>query len=142
MLLQCRNEGCNGTGLLTDSYINTIHGLTSLVETLLIDNGINGDGSLTCLTVANDQLTLSTTDRNHRVDGLQSSLQRLLNGLAVDNTRGLTIQRHLECLGEIDITLTVDSLTQRIDNATEHVVVYTDRSDTLGTLHYHAFLDA
>ena len=69
-------------------------------------------------------------------------MQWLLNGLAIDNTRGLTIQRHLESVAQVDISLTVDSLSQRIDNASQHVVVDTDRGDTLGTLYHHALLDA
>ncbi|HXI99392.1 MAG TPA: hypothetical protein VNG73_10660 [Gemmatimonadaceae bacterium] len=36
-------------------------------------------------TVADDQLALTAADRDHRVDGLDSCLQRLLHGLADDD---------------------------------------------------------
>ena len=61
MLLKRAHEGCNSTGLLTNGYIDTIDRLACLIETLLIDDGINGDGGLTSLTVANDELTLSSS---------------------------------------------------------------------------------
>ena len=45
----------------------------------LVDDRVQGDSGLTRLTVTNDELTLTTTDRNHRVDSLQASLQRLMD---------------------------------------------------------------
>ena len=51
MLLERAHKGSNGTGLLADGYIDTIDRLACLIETLLVDDGINGDGGLTCLTV-------------------------------------------------------------------------------------------
>ena len=62
MLLQRADKGSNGTGLLTDGHIDTIDRLACLIETLLVDDGINGDGGLTRLTVTDDELTLSATD--------------------------------------------------------------------------------
>ena len=40
---------------------------------------IDGNGRLTCLTIANDQLALTTTYRHHRVNRLQASLYWLGN---------------------------------------------------------------
>ena len=74
--------------------------------------------------------------------GLQTCLQRLLHGLTVYHTRGLTIERHLESVVQINIALTVDSLSQRIDDATQHIVVHTDAGNALGALHDHTLLDA
>ena len=65
VLLEVLDKSGNGRSLLADGYIDTVYGLASLVETLLIDDCIDSDGSLTCLTVADDKLTLSTSDRNH-----------------------------------------------------------------------------
>ena len=142
MLLKCRHEGGNGRSFLADGHIDTIDRLACLIETLLVDNRINGDGGLTRLTVTNDQLTLSASDGDHRVDGLQTCLQRLLHGLTVDHTRSLTIERHLECLFQIDVSLAVDSLSQRIDDAAQHVIVDADRGNTLRTLNDHTLFDA
>ena len=65
MLLQVLNKSRNGRCLLSDCHIYTIYGLTSLVETLLVDDGVDSNGSLTGLTVADDKLTLTASDRNH-----------------------------------------------------------------------------
>ena len=86
--------------------------------------------------------TLSTTDRNHRVYRLQTSLKRFLYWLTIDYTRCLTIQRHLERIGEVDVTQTINSLTQRVYDTSEEVVVYADRSNTVCTLHALSLLDA
>ena len=142
MLLQRLNKVGNCTCLLSDSDIDTVNGLACLIETLLIDDGIHSNSGLTSLAVTNDQLTLSATNRNHRVDSLQTCLQRFLYWLTINHTRSLAVQRHLKSVSEVDVTLAVDSLAQRIDDATQHVVVDTDRSDTLGTLHHHALLNA
>ena len=116
MLLEVLYQCCNSRCFLTDSYINTIYRLTSLIETLLIDNGVYCDGSLTGLTVTDDQLTLSTTDRNHRVYRLQTSLKRFLYWLTIDYTRSLAVQRHLERVGKINISQSVNGLTQRVND--------------------------
>ena len=142
MLLEVLDKGGNGRSLLADGHVDTVNGLACLVETLLIDDCVDGDGCLTSLTVADDKLTLSATDRNHRVDRLQSGLQRFLNGLAVDNARSLAVERHLESTCHVNLALAVDGLSERIDDTSEHIVVDTDRSDALGTLYDHALLDA
>ena len=142
MLLEVLYQCSNGRCFLTDSYIDTIYWLASLIEALLVDDGIHCDGSFTGLTVTDDQLTLSTTDRNHRVYRLQTSLKRFLYWLTIDYTRCLTIQRHLERIGEVDVTQTINSLPQRVYDTSEEVVVYADRSNTVCTLHALSLLDA
>ena len=62
----------DGGVLLTNGDIDTDHILAALV-----DNGINTNGSLTGLLIADDQLTLTLTDGDHRVDGLDTGLDRL-----------------------------------------------------------------
>ena len=141
MLLQCTDEGSNGRSLLADGHIDTIDRLACLIETLLVDDGINGDGGLTRLTVADDELTLSATDGNHRVDGLQACLQRFLHGLTIDNAGSLAVERHFESISQIDVAFAVDSLSQRINDASKHVVVDTDGGDTFCTLHNLSFLN-
>lgn len=65
----------DGGPLLSDGDVDAVQLLLlilSLVETLLVDDGVDGQGSLAGLTVTNDQLTLSTTDGYQRVDGLDT----------------------------------------------------------------------
>ena len=142
MFLQSLHEGSNGGSLLANGDIDTIYRFACIKETLLVDDGVNGNGSLTRLAVADNELTLAAADRNHGIDSLQTRLQRFLYWLTVDDTRSLAVEGHLERLGEVYITLAVDSLPQRIDDASEHVVVHADGSNTMGTLHNLSFLDA
>ena len=58
---------------------------------LLVDNGINGDRSLTSLTVTDDQLTLATTDRDHGINCLNTGLQRGIYGFSLDNAVSHTL---------------------------------------------------
>ena len=142
MFLKILYQCCNGRSFLTDGYIDTIYWLACLVEALLIDDGIHCDGSLTGLTVTDDQLTLSTTDRNHRVYSLQTCLKWFLHWLAIDNTRGLAVQWHFEGISKVDIAESVDSLSQWVNDTSQEVVVHADGSDTVCTLHALSFLDA
>ena len=55
----------------------------------LVEDSVDGDGGLTGLTVADDELTLTTADRDHGVDGQQASLNRLAHRGTLDDTGGL-----------------------------------------------------
>ena len=55
---------------------------------LLIDDGVQDDGGLAGLAVADDQFALAAADGNHRVDGLDAGLQRLAHRLAIHDARG------------------------------------------------------
>lgn len=43
---------------------------------LLVDDGVDADGGLSCLTISDNQLTLPTTNRDKGVHGLQAGLVR------------------------------------------------------------------
>ena len=47
----------------------------------LIDDGVDGDGGLAGLAVADDQFALAAADGGHGVDGLEAGLQRLIDRL-------------------------------------------------------------
>ena len=142
VLLQVSHQSGHRRSLLADGNIDTIYRFSCIIETLLVDDGVHGNGRLTGLAVADDQLTLSASDGNHRIDSLQARLERFLHGLTVDHTRCLTVERHLEGTCQVDIALAVDGLSEWIDHASEHVVVHADGSDALGALHHLTFLDA
>ncbi len=67
------------------------------------------------LAVADDQLALAAADGDHRVDGLDAGLQRLLDGLAVDHAGSLELHGP-ELLG-LDGSLVVERVAQRVDDA-------------------------
>ena len=74
--------------LLADRDIDADH-----VAALLVDDGVERDGGLAGLAVADDQLALAAADRNHAVDGLDAGLQRLLDALPVDDARRDALDR-------------------------------------------------
>jgi hypothetical protein len=55
----------DGGPLLADGDVDAVERLgvvTSLVRSLLVENGVDGNRSLSSLSVANDEFTLATTD--------------------------------------------------------------------------------
>ena len=70
MFLQSLHQGSYSRGLLTNGYIDAIDRLTSLKETLLINNSIDCDGGLTSLAV----------DRSHQVPCGQGASRMSLSG--------------------------------------------------------------
>ena len=57
----------DGGSLLADGDVDAVEGfgvVTSLEDSLLVDNGINGDGGFTGLSITNDKLTLSSSNRH------------------------------------------------------------------------------
>ena len=79
-----KNTNCtrNSRLLLTDSNVNT-----DQILPFLVDNSIDRKGCLTGLAVANDQLTLATSNRDHRIDGFDAGLDGSIDILAQHHTR-------------------------------------------------------
>jgi hypothetical protein len=106
----------------------------------LVDDRINRNGSLAGLTVADDQLTLATTDRNHRINRLQAGLHRLGHRLTPDDARSDLFDR-LGQLG-VDRTLAVDRLAQGVDDATDQLGADRNFQNATGALDGVAFGNA
>ena len=81
MLFQLAHNRGNGRLLLANCHVDTLD-----ARIFLVDDRVDGDGGLTDLAVTDDQLTLATTDWYHGVNGFQTGLDRLINGLTSDNT--------------------------------------------------------
>ena len=67
MITEDLHDVCDGGSLLADSDVDAEESLgivrVRVVEGgLLVDDGINGDSSLSCLSVTNDQLSLASTN--------------------------------------------------------------------------------
>src|SRR5690606_18996345 len=82
MLFQLADDVGNGRLLLTDRYVDALD-----ATVFLVDDRVDRHGGLTDLTVADDQLALATADRNHRVNRLVASLDRLIDRLTPDHAR-------------------------------------------------------
>ena len=77
VFFQCLYNRCNGGSFLSDCDINSLHTLS-----LLVDNGIHSNRCLSCLTVSDDQLSLSTSNRHHGIDCLDTCLQWCIYGFS------------------------------------------------------------
>ena len=126
VLLQVLDQRSDGRLLLTDGDIDTDTVLVGLVQ-----DRIHRDGGLTGLTVADDQLTLSTTDWEHRVDREDTGLQRLIDRLTIDDAWCRLLDGAVLVL--MDRTETVDRLTESVYDTTEVVVGYRYAGHTTGT---------
>lgn len=122
LLLKSLDELGDGGTLLTDGNVDTVQllGLVArVVPALLVEHGVESDGSLTGLTVTNDQLTLTTADGHHGVDTLHTSLDGLVDGLTGKDTRGLELGTAL-LLG-VEGTLAVNGVTESVDDTAEQL---------------------
>ena len=81
----------NSRSFLAYCYIYAINGIALLIIGFLINYSVYGNSSLTCLTIADDQLTLTSADRNHGIDSLKTCLKSLIYRLSVNNARSLAI---------------------------------------------------
>src|SRR5213083_611713 len=100
---------------------------------LLPDRGLAGPA------VADDQLALAAPDRDHRVDGLEPGLERLLHRPAVHDARGIPLDRP-ELLG-VDRALAVHRLAERVDDAARQGLADRHLGDPVRALDDVAFLD-
>lgn len=120
VLLKGLDELSDSRALLTNGNVDTVELLAlvlALVPPLLVEDGVKSDGSLAGLTVTNDQLTLTTADGNHGVDGLETSLHGLVDGAAGQDTRGLLLGAAL--LGRLDGTLAVNGVAEGVNDTAE-----------------------
>src|SRR5512135_1137148 len=123
-----------GGALLADGNVNADN-----VAAFLIDDGVDGDGGLAGLAVADDQLALTAADGDHAVDGLQAGLQRLLHGLARDDAGSFEFDTSF-FLG-IDGAAAVDRSAERVDDASDQFFADGNLGDTAGSFHRIALFD-
>ena len=121
-------------GLLTDRDVHA-----DQVLALLVDDRVDGDGGLARLTVTDDEFALAAADGNHRVDGLQTGLHRLRNGLTVDDARG-DLFDDVEFL-RFNGALAVDRLAERVHDAADEFAADGNGKDAAGRLDRVAFRD-
>ena len=85
---------------------------------LLVEDGVDGDGGLAGLPVADDQLALAAADGGHGVDRLDAGLHRLIDRLAIDDPGGVRLDESR--VRRLDRPLVVDRLAQGVDDPTDH----------------------
>ena len=120
---------------MADSHVNTDHVLICLVQ-----DRVDRDGGFAGLAVTNDQLTLATTHRNHRVDGGDSGLHRLMHRFPLNDARGHRFDQPR--LRGSDIAFAIDRTSEGVDDTPQHGVAHGNRGDFAGGFHRAAFLNA
>ncbi len=106
---------------------------------LLIDDRVDGDGGLARAAVADDQLALAAADRDHRVDGLEPGLQRLLHRLAHDDAGRLRFD--LARGGGGDLAASVDRAAEGVDHAADERGAHRHFEHAGGAAHVVAFAE-
>lgn len=122
VLLKSLDELGNSRSLLTNGNVDAVQllGLVgAVIPSLLVKHGIQSNGSLSGLTIANDKLTLATANGDHGVDRLKTSLYGLVDGLARQDTRSLQLGTAL-LLG-VEGTLAIDGVTEGINHTAEQL---------------------
>ena len=109
------------------------------IGVLLIQDGVDGDGGLARLPVADDELALAAADGRHGIDRLQPRLEGLAHRLASDDSRGYPFD--VPGLVGLDWPLAIDGLAQRIDDAAEHGLADRHLHDAAGALGHVTFFN-
>ena len=129
------NYLCNGRSFLSDGNIDTDH-----ILTFLVDDRIGCDGCFTCLSVADDQLSLSTADREHGINGKDSCFQRYSYRLTVDDSRSRVLDRAVFlCL---DLSLSINRLTKCVHDSSDKFIPYRNTCLLTSSGNLGAFLDS
>ena len=142
VVLEHLDELRDGRALLADGDIDAIEAglvVAPRVDRFLIEDGVEDDGGLAGLAVADDQLALAAADRDQGVDGLQAGLHRLMYRLAGNDAGRLHVDAAL--LARLDRALAVDRVAESIDHAAEQRLADRHLDDGAGALDDVAFLD-
>ncbi|KAH3658809.1 hypothetical protein OGATHE_006535 [Ogataea polymorpha] len=121
VLLQGLDQLSNSGSLLTNGNVNTVQffGLViAIIPSLLVQDGVKSDSSLTSLSVTNDQFSLTSSNWDQGINGLQTSLHWLENGSSWQNTWGLQLSDSVT--SGLDWSLTVNWVTKSINNSSQH----------------------
>jgi len=128
------HHSCDGRALLPHRHIDADH-----ITTSLVDDGIDGDGSLADSAVTDDQLPLTSADGNRRVDRLDTALQWLVYRLSVRNPRCRGF--HWTVMIGLDRTFPVERITQRVHDPSEQRLAAGNLQDGSGPLDFIPLLE-
>ncbi len=115
VLLEGRRDPCDRRGVLTDGDVDA-----DQVFALLVDDRVEEDRGLAGEPVADDQLTLATPERDHRVDRLDPRLDGAVDPLAGDDSGGDLLEG--QGLRGLDRALAVDRHTQWVDHPADELL--------------------
>ena len=125
-------ESRHGGELLADGHIEAVD-----VAALLIEDGVDSDGGLAGLAVADDEFALAAADGGEGVDGLQAGLHRGVDVAALDDGGGGSLDGHLGIGG--DGALAVKRAAECIDHAAGEGGARRHGDDATGAMEAVAF---
>ena len=105
----------------------------------LIDDRIDRDRCLSGLSVTDNKLSLSSSNRYHGINCLNTGLQRHLYRLAVGDPRRFDLDKAGFC--RTYFPLAVNRYTQRIDDTADHGIADGHTHNAAGTTDRIAFFD-
>ena len=114
-------QGCHGLGdggrALTDGAINAHDILVALVE-----DGVDRNGGLARLAVAENQLALAAPNGNQRIDDFDAGLERHRDGRAVHDGRGGAFDGQALAGGHRPVA--IEWPTERVDDAPQQSIAH------------------
>ena len=126
---------------MTDSNVEAVHATFWIVfELFLRDDGVDSDGGLARLAVTNDELSLTTANRRHGIDCLDSGLEWFVNGFTLNDARRLDFDH--TCLFRAEVTKSVDWVSECIEHAPHDLRANTGLDDFPSTLDFVTLVDA
>jgi hypothetical protein len=128
--------------LLSNGDVDTVELLlliTTTVDALLVQNSVNGNGGLTCLTVTNDKLSLTTANGNKSIHSLETSLHGFVDRATGKDTRSLEVGP-ATLLG-VDGSTAIDGVTKGIDDTAKKLGSDRNVDNGTGTLDSLTLLD-
>src|SRR4029434_7101377 len=105
----------------------------------LTDDAVDGDRRFACCAIANEELALTASDWNHRVNWHDAGLNRLIHTAALDHARCNFLQRIKRVA--FDWTFTIERLTECIDYATEQRLADGNRKESASCFGFVAFFN-
>jgi hypothetical protein len=112
---------------------------SSLVDFLLVDEGVDGDCGLAGLTVTDDQFALATANGDEGVECLEAGLNRLRHRLARDDAGCLDF--NAAALRGLERALAIDWVAEAVDDTAEQFLADGNVHNRAGTLYNVAFAD-
>ena len=116
--------------LLADSDVDADHCVICAPVFLLVDDRVDRNSGLACLSIANDQFSLAATNRNHGVDGFDARLQRFFHRLSGSDARRNDVKLHGR--GAVDGTFAIQRLAKRVDHSAEHGFAHGHFKEAIG----------
>ncbi len=124
----------DGRALLADGAVDA-----DQVVLGVVDDGVEQDGGLAGLAVADDELALAAADGDHGVNGLEAGGHGLAHGLAVNDAGGEALDG--KRFGGGDGALVVNGHAERVDYAADQGRADRDGENFAGALDLFAFLE-